>query len=73
MGSKPNLVNLRISDVMNKWLDEQCEILGMTKSEVIRFWLQNSMLTFQKSCEIANNISREQLSGQMSFDDVGSK
>lgn len=73
MGSKPNLVNLRISDVMNSWLDEQCKILGMTKSEVIRFWLQTSMLTFQKSCEIANDISREQLNGQMSLDDFGAK
>lgn len=73
MSTKPNVVNIRVSDVMNRWLDEQCEILGMTKSEVIRFWLQNSMLTFQKSCEIANNISREQLKGHMSLDDVGSK
>lgn len=73
MSTKPNVVNIRVSDVMNHWLDEQCEVLGMTKSEVIRFWLQSSMLTFQKSVEIANQISKEQLKGQMSLDDVDLK
>lgn len=73
MSTKPNVVNIRVSDVMNRWLDEQCEVLGMTKSEVIRFWLQSSMLTFQKSVEIANQISKEQLKEQTSLDDVGLK
>lgn len=70
MAIKSNPINLRVSDVMNDWLNEQCEVLGMSKSEVVRFWLQNSMLTFQKSVEIANQISKEQLAGQMSLDDV---
>ena len=73
MAIKSNPINLRVSDVMNDWLNEQCEVLGMSKSEVVRFWLQNSMLTFQKSVEIANQISKEQLKGQMSLDDVGKK
>lgn len=73
MAIKSNPINLRVSDVMNDWLNEQCKVLGMSKSEVVRFWLQTSMLTFQKSLEIANQISKEQLKGQMSLDDVGSK
>lgn len=70
MQKKNNYVQLRISDKMDEWLEEQCETLGMNKSEVVRFWLQTSMLTFDKSVQIAKKAVDDQLKGQMSINDV---
>lgn len=70
MNKKNNLVQVRLSDRMDEWLNSQCDVLGMNKSEVIRFWLQNSMLTFDKSVEVARDVAQTQLRGQMSIKDV---
>ena len=37
--TKSNAINLRVSDKLNDWLEQQSCVLGMNKSEVVRFWL----------------------------------
>lgn len=70
MATKSSMISLRLSGQMDEWLEEQCRLLGMTKSEVVRFWLQTSMLTFEKSTDIAGKVASKQLEGQMSISDV---
>lgn len=70
MATKSNMISLRLSGQMDEWLAEQCRLLGMTKSEVVRFWLQTSMLTFEKSVDIAGKVASKQLEGQLSISDV---
>lgn len=70
MATKSNMISLRVSGQMDEWLAEQCKLLGMTKSEVVRFWLQTSMLTFEKSTDIADKVASKQLEGQLSINDV---
>ena len=70
MATKSSMISLRLSGQMDEWLAEQCRLLGMTKSEVVRFWLQTSMLTFEKSADIAGKVASKQLEGQLSISDV---
>lgn len=70
MATKSSMISLRLSGQMDEWLEEQCRLLGMTKSEVVRFWLQTSMLTFEKSVNIADKVASKQLEGRMSISDV---
>lgn len=70
MAVKSNMLSLRLSEQMDNWLENQSQLLGMTKSEVVRFWLQTSMLTFEKSADIASKVAREQIKGQMNTDQL---
>ena len=73
--TKSNAINLRVSDKLNDWLDQQSFVLGMNKSEVVRFWLNYSMLSFNTSVDAVNNamskgVQSEQLPGQLDISDI---
>ena len=73
--TKCNAINLRVSDKLNDWLDQQSGALGMNKSEVVRFWLNYSMLSFNTSVDAVNNamskgVHSEQLPGQLDISDI---
>ena len=62
VNTKNNMVTLRVSDNLSNWLDEQGRVLGMNRSEVVRFWLNNSMLTFSASVDVAKTFVQDRLS-----------
>ena len=62
VNTKNNMVTLRVSDNLSNWLDEQGRVLGMNRSEVVRFWLNNSMLTFSASVDVAKTVVQNRLS-----------
>lgn len=62
VNTKNNMVTLRVSDNLSNWLDEQGRVLGMNRSEVVRFWLNNSMLTFSASVDVAKTVVQDRLS-----------
>lgn len=76
--TKSNAINLRVSDKLNDWLEQQSCVLGMNKSEVVRFWLNYSMLSFNTSVDAVNNamskgvqgVQGEQLPGQLDISDI---
>lgn len=76
---KNNAVNLRVSDKLNDWLEMQSERLGMNKSEVVRFWLNYSMLSFNTSVDAVNNAMKKGvqndnvLPGQLDISDIVGK
>lgn len=59
--AKENMISLRVNDKMVDWLDSQGDALGMTRSEVVRFWLNNSMLTYERSSTIVSESLSKQL------------
>lgn len=65
MTTKDNMISLRVSDQMMGWLDLQGKTLGMSRSEVVRFWLQTSMLTFERSSAVVSEAVNKQLQEQM--------
>lgn len=78
--TKGNAINLRVSDKLNGWLEEQSQVLGMNKSEVVRFWLNYSMLAFNTSIDAVNKavknntkVADDQLPGQLDISDVVGK
>lgn len=75
--TKGNAINLRVSDKLNGWLEEQSQVLGMNKSEVVRFWLNYSMLAFNTSIDAVNKavksnakVADGQLPGQLDISDL---